>query len=112
MTLHIKKGTTDAMNACDASATEKPSTGAAAASHVDKCTASDVIMGCQKMDDDRPTVTRAELDSALEGARDADDRLHRLRRRIFWGSASRRALIVILLLLYAFEVWRQAQGDV
>ena len=54
-------------------------------------------------------MTRAELDSALEAVRDADDRLHRLKRRIFWGLAWRRALIVILLLLYAFEVWRQAQ---
>ena len=87
MTLHTKKSTTGAMDACDASATEKPSTGAAAASHVDECTASEVVMGCQKMDDYRQTVTRAELISALEAVRDANDRLNRLRRRIFWDLA-------------------------
>ena len=109
MTLHINKRTTDAMDACDASAMEKNLAGVAAPSNVDRCTSSEVGMGCQKMDVDRPTVTRAELDSALEGVRDADDRLHRLRRRTFWGLTWRRALIVVLLLLYAFEVWRQAQ---
>ena len=66
-------------------------------------------MSRQKMDDDRPTVTRAELISALEAVLDADDWVHRLKRRIFWELAWRRALIVVLLLLYAFEVWRQAQ---
>ena len=109
MTLHINKRTTDAMDACDASAMEKTLAGAAAASLVDNCTAGEVGTGCQKMPNDRTTVTRAELDSALEGVRDADDRLHRLRRRTFWGLTWRRALIVVLLLLYAFEVWRQAQ---
>ena len=64
------------------------------------------------MDDDRQTVMRAELLSALEAVRDADDQVHRLRRKTFWGLAWRRALIVVLLLLYAFEVWRQAQADV
>ena len=109
MTLHIKKCTTDAKAECDAIAIEKTLAGAAAARHVDKCTAGEVGMSCQKMPNDRPSVTRAELDSALEGVRDADDRLHRLKRRTFWGLAWRRALIVVLLLLYAFEVWRQAQ---
>ena len=78
-------------------------------SHIDKCTAGEVVMRCQIMDGDRQAVTRAELDSALEAVRDADDRLHRLRRRTFWGLTWRRGLIVVLLLLYAFEVWRQAQ---
>ena len=109
MTLHTKQRTTDAMNSGDASATERPSTGAAAGSHVDECTAGDVFMRCQIPDGDRQTVTRAELISALEAAREANDRVHRLKRRIFWGLAWRRALIVVLLLLYAFEVWRQAQ---
>ncbi len=112
MKSRIKKCTTDGMGAGDASATEKPSTGAAAASHVDRRTAGKVVMSCQIMDGDRQTVTRAELDSALGAVREANDRLHRLKRRNFWGLAWRRALIVVLLLLYAFEVWRQAQGDV
>ena len=112
MTLHIKKYTTEAMDACDASAMDKNLAGAAAVSHGDQCTAGEVGMGCQKMPNDRPSVTRAELDSALEGVRDADDRLHRLKQRIFWGLAWRRTLIVILLLMYAFELWRQAQIDV
>ena len=64
-------------------------------------------MGCKKMVDYRQTVTRAELISALEAVRDANDRLNRLRRRIFWDLAWRRALIVALLLLYAGEAWRQ-----
>ena len=109
MTLHIKKYTTDAMDAGDVSATDKNLAGAAAVSDVDKSTAGEVGMGCQKMLNDRSTVTRAELDSALEAVRDADERLHRLRRRTFWGLTWRRALIVVLLLLYAFEVWRRAQ---
>ena len=62
-----------------------------AASHVDKCIAGEVGMGCQKMTNDLPTVTRAELDAALERVRDADERLHRLKRRTFWGLAWRRA---------------------
>ena len=109
MTQHTKQHTTDAMNAGDASATDKNLAGAAAASYVDECTAGDVFMRCPIPDGDRQTVTRAELISALEAARDAKDRLHRLKRKIFWGLAWRRALIVVLLLLYAFEVWRQAQ---
>ena len=112
MKSRIKKCTTDAMDAGDASATEKPSIGAAAASHDDRCNAGEVVMRCQIMDGDRLTVTRAELISALEAVREANDRLHRLKRRTFWGLTWRRALIVVLLLLYAFEVWRQAQGDV
>ena len=112
MTQHTKQRTTDAMNAGDASATEKPATGAAAASHVDECTAGDVYMRCPIPDGDRQTVTRAELICALDAVREANDRVHRLKRRIFRGLAWRRALIVVLLLLYALEVWRQAQGDV
>ena len=72
---------------------EKNLAGATATSHVDKCTAGEVGVGCHKMANDRTTVTRAELISALEGVRDADDRLHRLRRRIFWGLAWRRTLL-------------------
>ena len=109
MTLHIKKCTTDGTDACDSSAMEKTLVGAAAARHVDNCTTGEVGLGCQKMANDRPSVTRAKLISALEGVRDADDRLHRLKRRTFWGLAWRRSLIMALLLLYAFEVWRQAQ---
>ena len=112
MTLHTKQRTTDALDAGDASATEKPSTGAAAASHVDECTAGDVFMRCPIPDGDRQTVTRAELISALDAVREANDRVHRLKRRIFWGLAWRRTLIVVLLLMYAFELWRQAQVDV
>ena len=112
MTPHTNKRTTDAMYAGDASPTENSSTGAAAAIHDDRCNAGEVVMSCQILDGDRQTVTRAELISALEAARDANDRVHRLKRRIFWGLAWRRALIVVLLLLYAFEVWRQAQVDV
>ena len=48
MTLHIKKCTTDAKAACAASAMEKTLAGAAVASYVDKCTAGEVGMGCQK----------------------------------------------------------------
>ena len=109
MTPHTNKRTTDAMDAGDASPTENSSTGAAAAIHDDRCNAGEVVMRCQIMDGERQTVTRAELDSALEGVLDADDRLRRLKRRTFWGLAWRRAIIVVLLLLYAFEVWRQAQ---
>ena len=112
MTLHTKKCTTDAIDAGDASSTEKPSTGLAAASHVDECTTSDVFMRCPIPDGDRQTVTRAELISALDAVREANDRVDRLKRRIFWGVAWRRTLIVILLLMYAFELWRQAQIDV
>ena len=90
---------------------DKNLAGAAAVGQFDKCTAGEVGMGDQNMPNDRPTVTRAELDSALEAVRDADERLHRLKRRTFWGLAWRRALIAVLLLLYAFKVWRQAQGD-
>ena len=91
---------------------EKNLAGATGASHVDKCTAGEVVMSCQIMDGDRQTVTRAKLISALEAVRDTNDRVHRLKRRIFRGSAWRRALIVVLLLLYAFELRCQAQGDV
>ena len=112
MTLHTKQRTTDAMNSGDASATDKNLAGAAAASHVDECTSGDVFMLCPIPDGDRQTVTRAELISALEAAREANDLVHRLKRRIFWGLAWRRTLIVVLLLLYAFELWRQAQVDV
>ena len=112
MTLHTKQRTTDAMNSGDASATDKNLAGAAAASYVDECTAGDVFMRCPIPDGDRQTVTRAELISALDAVRDANDRVDRLKRRIFWGVAWRRTLIVVLLLMYAFEVWRQAQGDV
>ena len=59
MTLHIKKCTTDARDACDPSAMEKTLAGASAVNHVDKCTAGGVGMGCQKMPNDWPTVTRA-----------------------------------------------------
>ena len=88
---------------------KKALAGTAAASHVDKCTVGEVGMGCHNMVIDRTTVTSAELISALEAVRDAEERLYRLRRRVFWGLEWRRALIVGLLLLYAFEVWRQAQ---
>ena len=67
MTLHVKTCITDAKAACDTSAMEKTLADVAAASPINKCTACEVGMGCQKMANDRPTMTRAELDSALEG---------------------------------------------
>ena len=108
----LRRRTTDAMDACDASVMDKSLAGAAAASHVDECTAGELFMSCQIPDGDRQTVTRAELISALEAVLEVNDRVHRLKRRIFWGLAWRRTLIVILLLMYVFELWRQAQVDV
>lgn len=58
---------------------------------------------------ERPTVTRAELDEALDAAHESRERVQKLRHSLWWGVTWRRALVVILLLLYAGEVWRQYQ---